>query len=227
MRDGVYLLNLTELKNEEDKAAFIERSGRILPKERVEKIKNCKISVKTVQTLGAGLLLMKAVLDCNRQHPVLQEFMALSLLEELEKSEELIKVKPLLGMHYNEFGKPYFNELPLYFSLSHSKDFCLCAFSEQEIGADIELIKEKPNKVGERFFSEEEKKELQFCEDIRGKNLLFYKLWTRKEAYGKMTGCGVFRGALQESVLKQLPGLEWMELPELENYACAVCKRRK
>ena len=77
---------------------------------------------------------------------------------------------------FSENGKPYFKDIPLYFSISHSGDFVIAAFSEREVGADIEKIREIPRGVAERFFTKREQK----CD--------FFDIWTKKEACGKCIG---------------------------------------
>ena len=39
-------------------------------------------------------------------------------------------------------GKPYFEGDPMYFSLSHSGSFALCAVSDRPVGADLEYADE-------------------------------------------------------------------------------------
>lgn len=95
-------------------------------------------------------------------------------------------------------GKPSAN-VPFHFNVSHSGDFVLCAVSDKPIGADIEQI--KPFRAGlvGRYFTKAE------AAYIRGGNPLpaaesvsdpdtcarFYRVWTAKEAYVKMTGTGI------------------------------------
>lgn len=93
-------------------------------------------------------------------------------------------------------GKPYlepFNQ-SLQFSLSHSRDFVVCAIClKNKIGVDIEAIREIHNykKIAQRFFSAEEYAELMTLseqEQIKG----FFRLWTKKEAILKAIGIGLF-----------------------------------
>jgi phosphopantetheinyl transferase len=76
-----------------------------------------------------------------------------------------------------KYGKPYFPHENLFFSLSHSKNYVLCAISNSEIGADIE----EP-----RPFSPALEKRL-----CSGKELLdfsFLELWVLKESAIKLQG---------------------------------------
>ena len=88
--------------------------------------------------------------------------------------------------------KPYLKNYPYYFSISHSGDYVFCVLSEQEVGADIqqkaEYVKEG---VVQRFFAEEEKNYWEKCASEEEKRDFFYRMWCRKEAYGKLTGEGI------------------------------------
>ena len=94
-------------------------------------------------------------------------------------------------------GKPYAN-LPLQFSVSHSGDFVLCAVSERPIGADVEQI--KPFRAGmvARYFTRIEAAYVWDDSpapegDVTDPDTCtrFYRVWTAKESYVKMTGTGI------------------------------------
>ena len=66
----------------------------------------------------------------------------------------------------------------------------ICAVGEKSVGCDIEQISKAPGKVADRFFNERELRYLnQIPEEKRNKE--FYRLWTMKESYIKMTGEGM------------------------------------
>lgn len=84
-----------------------------------------------------------------------------------------------------ENGKPYLEGNPVYFNLSHSGDMAMCVISDTRVGCDIELMKKQPNlRVAQRFFSEEEYKSIKEKGD-------FYKIWTLKESFVKLSGEGI------------------------------------
>lgn len=92
-----------------------------------------------------------------------------------------LEARPLPEIFLTERGKPCFADTEPYFSLSHSHGTIFVALSDAPIGADVEFIDEKKrsDRLAERFFSDNEK-----GED-------FFTVWTRKEAYVKMTGEGI------------------------------------
>ena len=88
---------------------------------------------------------------------------------------------------YNEFGKPYIKDSNLYFSLSHSNGVIALAVSKEEIGLDIELIKDVKDNLAHKVMNEAEYniyKGLSKTDKIS----YFYEVWTSKEAYVKKLG---------------------------------------
>ena len=93
--------------------------------------------------------------------------------------------------------KPQAN-VPLHFNLSHSGDFVLCAVSESLIGVDIEQIMPFRGGLVKRYFTDTESAfiwgdTLPTAETVHDPEICarFYRVWTAKEAYTKMTGTGI------------------------------------
>jgi 4'-phosphopantetheinyl transferase len=86
-------------------------------------------------------------------------------------------------------GKPYFkNKKNICFNISHSNNIVALAYFNQDLGVDIEHIKNSKTQielVSKRFFSFNENN--QIFDDHE----LFYKFWTKKEAVIKAVGCGI------------------------------------
>jgi 4'-phosphopantetheinyl transferase len=87
---------------------------------------------------------------------------------------------------YNEYGKPYIKNNPLYFNISHSNNITVIAISDKEIGIDIEHITFKKNII-DKICTEEEK---LLINNAHG----FTKLWVKKESYIKYLGTGLSYG---------------------------------
>ncbi|QAT42597.1 4'-phosphopantetheinyl transferase family protein [Aminipila luticellarii] len=112
-----------------------------------------------------------------------------------KNGEELIKraLKDYSGDVYKDAvirrgkqGKPYFENVPVNFSVSHSGSLWVCLVAVFPVGVDIQLCKELPyEKLAKRFFTEEEAAYVQ----QKGAEA-FFQVWTRKEAYVKYTGLG-------------------------------------
>ena len=101
------------------------------------------------------------------------------LLRKMLSTEEYIDCKA------DENGKPVLVNLPHKISLSHSYDYAAVMISlSREVGIDIEIIKEKIDRVKHKFLSNEE---LAFIEE-KHKLEHLYACWCAKEALYKLNG---------------------------------------
>ena len=92
----------------------------------------------------------------------------------------------------DEFGKPR-AENGVCFNLSHSGDWVALVLGEDEVGCDIERIKQADAlRLGKIVFTENELRRISDSPDRLG---VFYTLWTKKEALLKCMGKGFHRSA--------------------------------
>ncbi len=88
-------------------------------------------------------------------------------------------------------GKPYISgPCPLHFSLSHSGDIVMCAVCDVPVGCDTEYTGRRRPRVAGRFFSEGERAYLSGAEGAGEDGDAFFRLWTLKESFQKLTGLG-------------------------------------
>jgi 4'-phosphopantetheinyl transferase len=81
----------------------------------------------------------------------------------------------------------------LHFNISHSGDRALIALARVEVGADIERIKpRRTDDIARRFFAAGEQQRL-FGFAPPEREPAFFRLWTCKEAFLKVTGEGLSR----------------------------------
>ncbi|MBR2138870.1 MAG: 4'-phosphopantetheinyl transferase superfamily protein [Bacilli bacterium] len=132
-------------------------------------------------------------------------------LEKIKKSSNKLFIKEQLGSQillndilenyyfqdinniqyiYNEFGKPYIKDSNLYFSISHSNGIVALAVSKEEIGLDIELIKDVKDNLALKVMSDVEYNIYKGLNKIEKINY-FYEVWTSKEAYIKKLGTSI------------------------------------
>ena len=92
------------------------------------------------------------------------------------------------NLKYTEFQKPYLDE-HINFNISHSGEYITCALSETDrVGVDVEEIKELPIEDFANLFASVEWNEVMNGDDrLRA----FFTLWTKKEAFLKLIGCGL------------------------------------
>ncbi len=253
VQDRKYLLSIDGLLESDIPDEIWERCLAKLDKERQKKVKDVTNSKKRAENIGAGLLLQLAVLEAENQRSESEEASGgvtqiqlqvirgksvnekqisnitnITLKEVLHYLEQSPHTPLPLEYTYGENGKPYFKNYPYYFNISHSGEYIFGVISENEVGVDIQ--QKKPltnNRIAERFFLEEEKRRLEECTSEQEKERLFYRLWTEKEAYGKLTGEGI-APVLARSKNKTME--ENRELPvifeeiEIADYQLTVCK---
>ncbi len=88
----------------------------------------------------------------------------------------------------NEKGAPITNSKGLSVSASHTEGCCVGAASLRPMGVDAEALTPPHEKAAKRVFSAAEQSWLESQPDQAA---AFTKLWTLKEAYGKMRGMGL------------------------------------
>lgn len=96
--------------------------------------------------------------------------------------------KSLAELTYSENGKPEIEGV--YFNLSHSNGIAVCAVSSKAVGCDVEKIAALKGNIAQRFFCESENAYLNQFEGMEQEEE-FFRLWTMKESYMKMTGEGM------------------------------------
>lgn len=126
----------------------------------------------------------------------------------------------------NNRGKPYIagSEL-IKFNISHTRNIISVAFSEQNIGIDVETSLSATDKQITQLidfcFSEKEKLYINFGEP--GYNQRFFEVWTRREAYFKCLGCGLSIKNNKKDISKDFyfSGIRY------KNYTINVCSDRE
>ena len=245
MQDKRYLLNLEQLlAGEESETLFKEALSKV-DAERRQKALRMKKDKGQAASLGAGLLLQKAL--AGRAEGASRKVSADSEAGESRETPadsaggkpkiQLLSVKELLALierpviepeyGYGRNGKPYFKNYPLKFNLSHSGKYVFCGVSEQEIGVDIqEMRNAKEMSLAKRFFSEGECRALERCGNDEERRRMFFRMWARKEAYGKLTGQGI-AGTMKKDLWAddcENEELIWEEYDIPAGYSVAVCK---
>ena len=174
---------------------------------RKQKIERCLQEKGRKQNLGAELLLEQVLKQYGKS------------------ADQIVR---------SENGKPEIEGFC--FNLSHAQDYVICVVADSPVGCDIEAIKEAPLRIAERYFSERENEQLNSVHTIEEKSEMFYRMWTIKESYLKMTGEGlqvplkcvevilgeeikIYRdGKLEECIVKE---------KELPGYKLSVCLKTK
>lgn len=123
---------------------------------------------------------------------------------------------------YGEKGKPYLPDSDIYFNISHSGEWVVAAFAHNEIGIDVELIREPNYGVANRFFSAKEIEQLNVITDPQQKKELFFDFWTIKESYLKAIGTGLTKPLSTFTVTKHNNNIQ---LTDNEGYNTVFLKQ--
>lgn len=111
--------------------------------------------------------------------------------------------KPIHEIHYKKSikGKPYLDNLPIHFNISHSGEWVVLAIGDIDVGIDVEVLRAVNYRVATRFFSKEENdllKQLNGNEKLK----LFFDFWTIKESYLKLLGTGLTKSLSSFSIIR-------------------------
>lgn len=179
--------------------ALFEKLLPRVPVYRREKARRFKFPSGRAQSLAVGLLLKKACEDFGiagaDEHVVLGE-----------------NEKPEFDGNVKYAGSA------VHFNLSHSHERAMCVLATYEAGCDVEQIKGGHSRLAEKFFAPAENAWIQAAGapsmnrtvpensaspendsapensaaiDDNARDIAFYRLWTLKECYMKVTGRGL------------------------------------
>lgn len=127
-----------------------------------------------------------------------------------------------------EHGKPYIVDSFIHYNISHSGRYVVLVTAENEVGVDIQEKKAVRTKnLAIRFFDDKERLVVCSCMDEKTQEDLFYKIWCRKEAYGKCLGVGLNENVLHTDVLStSLEDYDFRDLDMVEGYQISICSRK-
>lgn len=200
----IYLACVDNLLNDEE---LFNKLYNDLPNYRKEKVDSLKLICDKCLSIGAFYLLNKA---CK------------SL--EIDLNKEIIEDK--------NYSKPHFLNNDYKFNLSHSSSYVMCIISKNEVGCDIEEIRNIDLKIADKYYSLSELDYLLSRDsDIRLNE--FFRLWTLKESYIKCIGVGL--KGLKKAVIsindKSVKLINndsnltyyFGEIDIINNYKCSYC----
>lgn len=118
--------------------------------------------------------------------------LAQSMTGELTCRELLSELAPNAGYSLEEDseGRPFVPGSPLHISISHSGGYVAAAVADRPVGIDLQELREISDAVLRRWFSPAERSWIEAGESKERA----IRLWTMKEAWGKLHGKGIFSG---------------------------------
>ncbi len=119
-------------------------------------------------------------------------------------------------------GKPYFKEIPLDFSVSHTGSLWVCAMDAGPVGVDVQAVRSCPyDKIAKRYYAPDERAHVA----AKGEPG-FFQIWVRKEAYAKYTGEGLANSMRSFSTLKS-DGVEFVDFEIRKGVKGSCCMKEK
>ena len=92
----------------------------------------------------------------------------------------------------DEYKKPYIEDHPeIFFNLSHSGDYSVCAVADTPVGCDIEKIRKVNLKLADKFFADDENGYIKGMFSQAERTKAFFEIWTLKESFVKAVGKGL------------------------------------
>lgn len=139
----------------------------------LERLTDYQIELDQKRTLGAELLLIRALKD----------------------DKNIIKSR--INYQYNEYKKPFLKDFPSYhFNKSHSGVYAGVTLAEIEVGLDIEQIRPINRKIIHKTMNSLDAKKCEVMNDQEFADYFFHD-WTIKESYLKTLGVGITKDLRQ------------------------------
>lgn len=117
----------------------------------------------------------------------------------------------LVKLNDDEHGKPFFDcpddlfpgGKPMYFNISHSKNYVMVGISDGPIGVDIQYMEPLKSDIASRFFHPDEQDLYMKASDEEYLET-FFRIWCLKESYVKFLGTGLSEGLETFSVINHM-----------------------
>lgn len=119
-------------------------------------------------------------------------------------------------------GKPVLaDRSDVWFSLSHSGRYVLCAVSGRPVGADVQQLRPTRLSLARRLHPAE--REWLSRQPVEEQNAALFRLWTRKEAWVKAVSDERMLTLSETDVIHRVPGLFFRDYTLPGGYAAALC----
>lgn len=195
----VYFTNVDVLKDQEKFEKYLSQ----VCLKRQQKINRYKQSAAKRLSLGAWLMLLEGLKTKN------------------------LDVNSLV-IEENINGKPFIKNASISFNLSHSGNFAVCAFSDKEIGIDLQKVEKLNKDISSTYFSKEEDQWIkQSIDQIK----MFTIVWSLKESLAKAKGSTFLKETKENSVVrnkkivKTIKGYHLYYQEFLNEYIIAICSK--
>jgi len=150
----------------------------------------------------------------DKQRTVMGEY----LIRDVLSKKMNLNMKDIM-IHRDEKEKPFVDNCPVQFSISHTDHYVVCVVDDYPVGIDIEEIKPVEEKFIKRVCDQEELRYIRY--GFGGYTQRFWECWTAKEALFKLTG----QGSLLSQSRCHLPEGVSLEHFTKENFSVTVARK--
>ena len=219
------MVKLFVLKIDDNNADILLDKMSLLSCDEKSKADRFKYKKDKALSLGGRLILF-----CFANRYTDDNYVNLNIINDLNEfcPENMADFK----IEYDELGKGYVNqESNLFYNISHSGDYVVCAFSNKNIGVDIQKIKPLKENFAKRFFNDKDNEYIMSDKNVDKDKMI--RVWTAKESYSKLTGKGISGGFngfwedFDEMKIKDYKTneklAEILEFAVDSDYYCTVC----
>lgn len=204
----------------------------------VYNMKDVLFSVQRIDPSTVGVQMKQAQLYPERKRRIAamkrKEAIAASLLGDWiarKLASELTCLEmDMLTVIEGEHKKPLLSGAEAEISIAHSGDYAAAAAAKRPVGIDLERVRPLPNTVLLRMCSPAE---LHWVNAHPEKSLYrFFRLWTMKEAFGKMLGIGIFSSRqfyarfVEDTLIELYPDCLFLFPEAPEGYMLSICVQR-
>lgn len=168
----------------------------IVPEERKKRAESCRRMEDKRRSLAGTILACSAIADryaggsCNADEVIDRRQNAYCRIGNCHTLNRRVIQSVNCEFAYSQTGKPYLTgNHGFFFNISHSGNYAVCAAAGQEVGVDIQQVRDVKADIAARFFSEEERAQIEA--EGAGRELMLFRIWSAKESFIKLTGRGL------------------------------------
>jgi phosphopantetheinyl transferase len=209
MKKG-YVVHLMDVKAFENEETF-ESCLSLVSEYRRNKVNRLRGHRDKVSSLAAGVLLSY----CLKKYANIDETTVKFSVTKAGKPSIVDDEDTQYRLDDTSFGGDAFcaskyscGESDIQFSISHTDKYVAVIVADRPCGVDVEAVRSFPDSIVKRIFSDKDIEIIRQKREVdesgsTGADMYSIKVWTRREAYSKMTGSGILmQDRLQKKVME-------------------------
>ena len=203
MKYSIYIMDSKPFENND----VYEKSLELVSEYRKSKVQRLRRKEDKAASLAAGCLLAYAL----RKFAGIDERQVIYTKNKSGKPSIIDNYDEQFGLGQDVAGADstcaakYRNvDADIQFSISHTEGCVAVVVGISKCGIDVERVRRIPDSIVNRLYSDEDSKTIRYIEGHGKKADNFSTaVWTRREAYGKMTGTGILMSDVDQKMVMQ------------------------